>query len=121
MTPKSRLAVLLFTDIVGSTHLKTELGTERYAKLLAEHNRLFEADCATLNGQVLKHTGDGYFAAFETSSEAVRAALDFQHGLRKRRLEPELRVRIGIHVRSRRWKWRAGLMSWGSRRTWRRA
>src|SRR5437667_1110563 len=76
-TPSSRLAVLLFTDLVRSTELKSRLGTGGYTPLLERHNQLFESACAQLRGEVLKHTGDGFFAAFTTASDAVRAALKF--------------------------------------------
>jgi serine/threonine-protein kinase len=98
MSAASRLAVLLFTDIVGSTDLKARIGTTTFATLLQEHNSLFESACAELHGEILKHTGDGYFAAFATGSEAVRAALRFQHEIRLRQWAEPVRVRIGIHV-----------------------
>ena len=47
----SRLAVLVFTDVVGSSELKTRLGVLTYAKLLARHDPhpvLFDAYAATL-------------------------------------------------------------------------
>lgn len=98
----TRLTVLLFTDIVGSTDLKrpNKLGDSRYLDLLKRHNELFEAGLREIRGaSFIKHTGDGYFATFTTASDAVRFALLFQSRMG---LEPwgpvALTTRIGIHV-----------------------
>ncbi len=98
MSTASRLAVLLFTDLVGSTDLKGRIGAPAYAGLLDRHNAIFEKICADLHGQVLKHTGDGFFAAFTTASDAVRAALRFQHAMRTEPWPTPLTTRVGIHV-----------------------
>jgi class 3 adenylate cyclase/serine/threonine protein kinase len=98
MPPASRLTVLLFTDIVGSTHLKSDLGTAEYARVLDEHNDLFESACARFEGHVLKHTGDGFFASFGTASQAVRSALRFQQALRAHHWPQPLAVRVGVHI-----------------------
>jgi serine/threonine-protein kinase len=98
--PATQLAVLVFTDIVGSTQLKDKLGTGAYTKLLTRHNQLFEAGIKECRGaQTVKHTGDGYFASFPTASDAVRFALMFQARMT---LEPwgnrPLHTRVGIHI-----------------------
>ncbi len=97
---RSRLAVLLFTDIVGSTDLKSRLGTLAFASQLSRHNQLFESLCTQFDGsEIFKHTGDGYFAAFSTASDAVNFALRFQHLLRTQDWNgTPLTARIGIHV-----------------------
>src|SRR4051812_27021706 len=97
--PTNRVAVLLFTDIVGSTDLKGRLGDLAYKQLLDRHNELFEASLAEIPGsRAIKHTGDGYLAEFRTPSDAVRFALLFQSRMM---LEPwqgaKLLTRVGIH------------------------
>lgn len=94
---RSRLAVLLFSDIVASGKLKAQLGVAEYARALQRHNEIFENICRDLHGEILKHTGDGFFVAFDTSSHAVRAALRFQYALRSERWKQPLSVRVGIH------------------------
>jgi class 3 adenylate cyclase len=96
----TRLAVLLFTDLVGSTELKSKLGGSEYARRLGRHNALFEETLHEASGgEVIKHTGDGYFAVFPTASDVVRFALVFQSRIG---LEPwgprPLRTRLGIHI-----------------------
>jgi serine/threonine-protein kinase len=99
-TPATRLAVLLFTDIVGSTQLKSTLGTAVYTRLLQRHNELFDAGLRECPGaQSIKHTGDGYFASFTTASDAVRFALKFQARMGIEPWDPRpLKTRVGIHI-----------------------
>src|SRR3954453_2972227 len=95
--PPSRLMVLMFTDVVGSVDLKTRIGTTAYAEALSRHDTIFRRVLLKTPGsEILTDTGDGFFAAFGSASEAVRAALLFQQ-LVNRDAAP-LRVRIGLHV-----------------------
>ncbi|MBC8106130.1 MAG: protein kinase, partial [Anaerolineae bacterium] len=97
---QTRLAVLLFTDIVGSTELKSKIGTAEYAKLLARHNELFETglrECA--GAEIVKHTGDGYFVTLPTASDAVRFALRLQTRMKLETWRPQpIATRVGIHI-----------------------
>jgi class 3 adenylate cyclase len=96
----SRLEVLLFTDIVDSTGIKSRVGTVAFTEYLRTHNSIFEsivAECS--NGRVIKHTGDGYFAVFATASEAIRSALTFQSRLATQHWDGEaLQARVGVHL-----------------------
>lgn len=96
----SRLLVVLFTDVVGSTDLKSKLGAVAYGALAARHDQIFHALIAAVPGaELLKDLGDGFMATFETASQAVLVALRFQHALREAaRGELRLRVRIGLHL-----------------------
>ncbi|HTL27670.1 MAG TPA: protein kinase, partial [Tepidisphaeraceae bacterium] len=96
----SRLAVLLSTDLVDSAGLKSRLGNAMYVRLLARHDQIFKDLMADFpSGQLLQDTGDGYFAAFSTASEAVRFALRFQEAMHNEQWAPEkLETRIGIHL-----------------------
>ena len=97
---QTRLAVLIFTDIVGSTDLKNKLGMAGYSQVLARHNELFEVALTDFTGaKIIKHTGDGYFATFPTASEAVKFALAFQSRMSAESWQPSpLRTRVGIHA-----------------------
>ena len=97
--PAHRLAALVFTDIVNSTHLKTRLRAE-YIPLLERHNELFETGIRETPGaEIIKHTGDGYFAAFPTASDAVHFALMFQARMKIEQWSPEkIETRLGIHI-----------------------
>src|SRR5437016_3604585 len=76
------------------------MGSAQYAKLLARHNEMFEGGVEQYpSAEIIKHTGDGYFATFATASDAVRFALDFQTRMHLEAWQPcALTTRVGIHV-----------------------
>ncbi|MGD0093069.1 MAG: adenylate/guanylate cyclase domain-containing protein [Planctomycetota bacterium] len=95
------MLALLFTDLVGSTQLKSQIGGEVYArKVLDPHNRLFrEIPQAIPGARVLGFTGDGFFAAFRVVADGVKMALLFQQALREYPWESVAPLtRSGIHV-----------------------
>jgi class 3 adenylate cyclase len=96
----SRLAVLLFTDIVDSTELKSRLGAAAYSRMLSRHDELFKQSLAALpSAEVINDTGDGYLVAFATASDAVRFALRMQKAMHDEPWDPQpLRVSIGVHL-----------------------
>ena len=86
----------LFTDIVDSTRLLETLGDERWRKLLARHDELVRAQIVGGGGEVIKQTGDGFFASFEDARAAIEAAVAIQRALAAEVVAPE--VRIGAHA-----------------------
>jgi class 3 adenylate cyclase len=83
----------VFTDIVDSTKLLEALGQEKWKKLLDRHDVLLTVAIRHQRGEVIKHTGDGFFAAFDDPASAVEAAVQIQ-----RALDDEIfAIRIGIH------------------------
>jgi class 3 adenylate cyclase len=86
----------LFTDIVDSTRLLGTLGSEKWKRLLARHDELIRGAIAESGGEVVKHTGDGFFASFETPKGAVEAAVAIQRALAEEIVAPD--VRIGVHA-----------------------
>lgn len=96
------VAVLLFTDIVGSVRMQQQLGTEAYTQAVSRHDLLMRKafDLAAEPPKILKETGDGVLAKFKSASGAVEAALRIQYLLHKEKWEDgrEVRVRIGVHL-----------------------
>jgi class 3 adenylate cyclase len=87
----------MFTDIVDSTKLVEALGEEKWRKLLTWHDRRLRELIEQAGGEVIKQTGDGYFAAFQTSAAAIEAAVRIQRSLDEHEpLAPD--VRIGVHT-----------------------
>ena len=87
----------MFTDIVDSTKLVEALGQEKWRKLLTWHDRRLRELIERAGGDVIKQTGDGYFAAFQTPAAAVEAAAGIQRALDEHEpLAPD--VRIGVHT-----------------------
>ena len=83
----------VFTDIVESTKLIDALGNEKWSKLLDDHDGIVRGAIERGGGEVIKHTGDGFFAAFDTPSDAVAAAVAVQQAL----ANVSMNVRIGVH------------------------
>jgi class 3 adenylate cyclase len=86
----------LFTDIVDSTRLVQSLGDERWRKLLARHDELLREKIVEGGGEVIKHTGDGFFAAFAGPRPALEAAIAIQRALAAELVAPD--VRVGAHA-----------------------
>jgi class 3 adenylate cyclase len=87
----------MFTDIVDSTRLVEVLGEDKWRKLLTWHDRRLRELIEEAGGDVIKQTGDGYFAAFQTPASALEAATRIQRTLDEHEpLAPD--VRIGVHA-----------------------
>ena len=85
----------VFTDIVDSTKLLEALGEDKWQKLLKWHDKLLRERIEEAGGEVIKQTGDGYFAAFGSPTSAVDAAIAIQRALDEEPIAPD--VRIGVH------------------------
>ena len=92
--PDRVLATVLFTDIVGSTALASELGDRKWRGVLDEHDRLARNHVERQRGRVVKTTGDGLLASFDGPARAVRAAQAIRDSVRDLGLE----VRCGMHT-----------------------
>ncbi|MGZ6741078.1 MAG: adenylate/guanylate cyclase domain-containing protein [Nocardioides sp.] len=91
---------ILFSDIEGSTALNEELGDRAWVKVLARHDAVVRRCVEEHDGHVVKTQGDGFMVAFGPATDAVACAVDVQRALagrRRRPLDPDVRVRIGIH------------------------
>jgi class 3 adenylate cyclase len=86
----------VFTDIVDSTKLLDTLGNEKWKRLLARHDELLRERIVDNGGEVVKRTGDGFFAAFDNPKAAVEAAVAIQRALDAEVVAPD--VRIGLHT-----------------------
>lgn len=86
----------LFTDIVESTRLLSTFGDDKWKKLLARHDELVRERIARAGGEVIKNTGDGFFASFGNPKAAIEAAVGIQRALDGEVFAPD--VRIGVHT-----------------------
>ena len=77
----SGTVTLLFTDIEGSTRLLQDLGSERYAAVLADHRHLLRTAFQAEGGYEVDTQGDSFFVAFPHAGNAVRAAAAAQRAL----------------------------------------
>ena len=99
---RRRLAAILAADIVGYSRLMDadETGTLERLKLLRDE--VFDPKVAKYGGRIFKLTGDGAFAEFGSSVDAVQAAVEVQRALEERNAviaaEERLNLRIGISL-----------------------
>ena len=97
MTDRST-AIVLFTDLVGSTELRSRLGEDAADALREQHDVMLIGAIEASRGTVVKNLGDGIMATFAGASDAVSAAVATQQAIdRHNRSSPTaLGVRIGI-------------------------
>ena len=86
----------VFTDIVDSTRLLETLGDEKWKRLLARHDELVRERIVEAGGEIVKKTGDGFFASFDSPKAAIDAAIEIQRALHAEVVAPD--VRIGAHA-----------------------
>jgi class 3 adenylate cyclase len=92
--PERVLATVLFTDIVDSTRMATELGDRRWRGLLEQHQALTREQLRRFEGREIKSTGDGFLVTFEgptRAAECARAIADAMPAL-------GIDVRAGLHA-----------------------
>jgi len=67
-------AVVLYTDLVGSTDQAAEMGDRRWRELLEVHHSASGRQIERHRGRLVKSTGDGVLAVFDAPARAVRCA-----------------------------------------------
>lgn len=93
-------AVVLFTDVVGSTALSHLVSAERADELRRSHHSELERAVLDHGGTVVKHLGDGLMAIFDSSTAAMTAAASMQRAveLANRMGEHQVGLRVGLSV-----------------------
>jgi DNA-binding SARP family transcriptional activator len=91
-------ATILFTDLVGSTRLRTELGDDEADAVRREHDRRLRDMLALHAGREIKALGDGLLAIFDAAADAVECAVDMERAIDRQtgRGPVALGLRLGI-------------------------
>ncbi len=89
-----RFSVVVFTDIVGSTSASMASGDDEWHRRLDTHDRISTRVITRYAGSVIKNTGDGLLATFDTPSQAVDAVIQLRDELADARIP----IRAGIHA-----------------------
>jgi class 3 adenylate cyclase len=96
-----RLAAIMFTDIVGYTHL-SQANESLALELLAEHRSILRPTFLAHGGTEVKTIGDAFLLEFKSALDAVLCAVEMQKKLKERNkgITPSrmLELRIGIHI-----------------------
>jgi len=96
-----RLAAIMFTDMVGYTHM-SQTDESLSLELLEEHRGLLRPVFAAHGGVEVKTIGDAFLVEFKSALDAALCAVEVQKKMQERNkgAVPSRRVelRIGIHV-----------------------
>jgi class 3 adenylate cyclase/pimeloyl-ACP methyl ester carboxylesterase len=68
------ISTVVFMDIVDSTRRAEELGDRRWHALLEVHDELVARVAGANGGELVKNTGDGFMATFDSPGRAILAA-----------------------------------------------
>jgi len=99
---RRRLAAILAADIAGYSRLvgADEEGT--IARVKRYRREIIEPTLAEHNGTIVKNTGDGFLAMFDSPVEAVRCAIVIQQSMAARNTaiarEQWIQFRIGVNL-----------------------
>lgn len=96
----SAFRAIMFTDMVGSTEMTTQLGDTMAIELLRAHDSIIRRSLEQHSGSEVKHLGDGIMASFDDVPASVASAIKIQQELASynNNSETPIRVRIGIHA-----------------------
>jgi class 3 adenylate cyclase/pimeloyl-ACP methyl ester carboxylesterase len=89
-----QLLAIMFTDVVGYTAI-TERDEASAVRIREAHRNLVRTLVKQFDGEVVDVTGDESLSIFASALRAVDCAMALQGALRS---DPDLRVRIGIHL-----------------------
>ncbi len=88
------LSTLMFTDIVDSTKIASELGDQKWSDLLESHYSAIRHELSVYRGREIDTAGDGFFAAFDGPARALHCARTIRDSIK----ELGLSLRIGMHT-----------------------
>jgi class 3 adenylate cyclase/tetratricopeptide (TPR) repeat protein len=96
--PQSGTITLLFTDLVNSTDHLQQAGDEAAQRFFRGHHKLINDAVGVCGGEELQWLGDGVLAAFGSTADAVRCAIQIQQTARRPSADVRFEIRIGIHA-----------------------
>jgi len=88
------LAAIMFSDIAGYT-LVMGRDEDKALRALGEHREVLRSVLPKFNGRMIGEVGDGTLSSFHSALDAVNCAREVQASLKD---DPEMQLRIGIHV-----------------------
>ena len=100
--PERRLAAVFAADVVGFSRLMEadEIGT--LARLRSNRLELIDPVIAKNRGRIIKTTGDGLLAEFQSVTQALQCAAEIQFRIARRNIDVpaarSLQYRIGINL-----------------------
>ena len=102
MTETRKIATIVAADMVGFSRLAAADEDRTLARLRSLRSDLIDPTIAVHKGRVIKRTGDGLLVEFRSVVDAVRCAIEVQHGMIERNVglpaERRIEFRIGLHL-----------------------
>ena len=89
-------ATIVFTDIVSSTDLVTQVGDASARDLFLKHDKIVRNQLKEHGGKVLQNLGDGFMLSFESATAAIKCACKIQQQISEHL--PTIQIRIGINT-----------------------
>ena len=93
-TTTRQFGTVLFTDIVDSTRQSSDVGDSKWREVLDGHDRIARDLIDQQRGRVVKSTGDGLLAVFETPSQGVTCGIEMCDALAGMGVD----IRAGVHA-----------------------
>jgi adenylate cyclase len=98
----TRLLAVLAADVVDYTRLTEAAELETHARLRALRVGIIDPCVVSYRGQIIKNTGDGFLATFDSSVDALRCAVEIQGEVFQREASTprhlRIQLRIGLNV-----------------------
>jgi len=99
---RRHLTAILAADVVGYMRLSEAAEEPTHQRLMSLRSRLIEPHAHEHGGRIVKHTGDGFLATFDSAAGATHCALSLQRALSAATEDQPLAFRIafrmGIHL-----------------------
>ena len=87
---------VLFTDMVGSTRLFSQLSVEAAYDLRERHFSLLRQSVAASGGAEVQNLGDGMMVVFSATSSAIECAVAMQQGIERENRESDFPIGLRI-------------------------
>jgi class 3 adenylate cyclase/pimeloyl-ACP methyl ester carboxylesterase len=89
-------ATIVFSDIVSSTDMVTELGDTAARDIFRKHDKIIRDQIKKYGGRELQNLGDGFMLSFESASAAIKCACHIQKEISRN--IPFIKIRMGINT-----------------------
>ena len=87
---------IMFTDIVSSTNIVSEVGDAKARNLFVQHDKLIRGLLRKYDGIELQNLGDGFMLSFPSATYAIRCACAMQQTISQDL--PQVKLKIGINT-----------------------
>jgi adenylate cyclase len=100
MISQRKLVAVLAADVAGYTSLMEAAEETTHSRLMQILSDLVAPNIANLRGRIVKNTGDGFLAVFDSAKDAVDCAVEIQKSVARASAadEPPILFRMGINL-----------------------